>query len=91
MPTVSLKLLARTAAAIAATAGFAYALYIVVDLADVVTRPANQSWVDALVIFLTPVFFGVALLLIASALLARYAWAGSFLGKWKASGAPPPG
>lgn len=55
-----------------------YALYIAVDLADILTRPVNQSWIEVLIIFLAPVFVGVASLLLASVFLVRYAWYGVF-------------
>jgi hypothetical protein len=73
----------RGAAGIAAAVAAGYALYIAADLADVLTRPVNQGWIEILLILFMPLFIGIVLLALAAGLLARYAWVGSFFGKAK--------
>lgn len=55
-----------------------YAIVIGVDLADVLTRPINQGWIEVLLILFLPLFIGVATLTAIAIMLGRYAWRGRF-------------
>ena len=73
-----MKLVLRIAAGIAALVAAWYAIVIGIDLADVLTRPINQGWLEVLLILFLPLFIGVAALTAVASLLTRYAWRGRF-------------
>ena len=73
-----MKLVLRIAAGIVALAAAWYAIVIGVDLADVLTRPINQGWLEVLLILFLPLFIGVATLTAIAIMLGRYAWRGRF-------------
>lgn len=68
----------RIAAGILALVAAWYAIVIGIDLADVLTRPINQGWLEVLLILFLPLFIGVAALTAIATMLGRYAWRGRF-------------
>lgn len=68
----------RIAAGILALVAAWYAIVIGIDLADVLTRPINQGWLEVLLILFLPLFIGVAALAAIATMLGRYAWRGRF-------------
>jgi len=68
----------RIAAGILALVAAWYAIVIGIDLADVLTRPINQGWLEVLLILFLPLFLGVATLTTIASMLGRYAWRGRF-------------
>jgi hypothetical protein len=68
----------RLAAGIVALVAAWYAIVIGIDLADVLTRPINQGWLEVLLILFLPLFIGVATLTAVATMLGRYAWRGRF-------------
>ena len=73
-----MKLVLRIAAGIVALAAAWYAIVIGIDLADVLTRPINQGWIEVLLILFLPLFIGVATLTAVAIMLGRYSWRGTF-------------
>lgn len=73
-----MKLVLRIAAGIVALAAAWYAIVIGIDLADVLTRPINQGWLEVLLILFLPLFIGVATLTAIAIMLGRYARRGRF-------------
>ncbi len=70
----ALRIIAGLVALVAAW----YAIVIGIDLADVLTRPINQGWIEVLLILFLPLFIGVATLTAVAIMLGRYAWRGTF-------------
>lgn len=74
----SLKNLLRAGSGVVAAVAAWYAIVVGADLADVLTRPINQGWIEVLLILFLPLFVGVALLTAVAVFLGRFAWRGSF-------------
>ena len=70
----ALRIIAGLVALVAAW----YAIVIGIDLADVLTRPINQGWIEVLLILFLPLFIGVATLTAVAIMLGRYSWRGTF-------------